>query len=234
MEKPQCRFFAKGYCRNIYNCRFQHDDFGKFAIKKTYPVKFAKRVKSCRHGEKCKNVGKCKFTHPPKLPTDIWKLILERDGLFLNEIKLTCKSWYKIITELFPMKIYLFTRVMNGCYTPGTASAVARSKYEAIYNVARSSIDPVNHIRSHCGTWSRHDAERSWNSKFFLDIKQILKKQAIDNDFNNFCLKLYKNYISGDYDDFMVACDIYVELDEAKPHIIPMNKQFGFYCGGGS
>ena len=92
-SNQRCEFYAKVYCK--YSCKFSHSQNTLQTNKKS-----------------------CVIT---LLPKDILTVIFNSHSLCIKYISSVCKSWNTIINKEFPLRMYIYTHVMNGMYTPGCA-----------------------------------------------------------------------------------------------------------------
>lgn len=207
----------------------------------------------------CKFHDKCRYKHITNIlsiPLDLFKIIMTDQ--YLSDVRQVCRVLRKIVDENYPLQLFVFTRVMNGCYTTGCAMAIARNFNDAIFQISIRSLNPCISPKCSYGTWSPHDAEcySSFQIEKWSDVENNrFKNSSFKQFYHKFNNLIYQpkckinsispteinitQYRPKHYsNDVKIECfNIYFELmskQNKSLNIFPLDKSMGFYNGGGS
>lgn len=210
---------------------------------------------SCKYGNRCKYLHQPSYAQIVKsvvLPKEVLALIFETYG-YIGDLRPVCKSWKNIVDELFPLRLYVFTRVMNGCYTQGNAFAIARCRLDAILNICQRYFNTEVKPKCSKGTWCVGDSESS--HRFMKSILELKERATSNSELKHFSDKMFKfKKEMKIYDEknanLLYSCDLFLELIKCTPDdkqnrshyyrdigiytILPLNRSMGFFYGGGS
>lgn len=212
---------------------------------------------------KCRYGDKCRYLHQPSysqivvgrktlttLPKDIIRIIFE--NVYVSDLRPVCKSWKNIVEELFPLKLYVFTGVMDSGCSTGNAFAIARCKLDAIFFICRRffnmKINPGCSKRA-WGSWIECSFGRSYK---FMETLGDLKEQIKSNfELKVFSDKMFKfkrglkGYKSELNENYLNACNLFLDLTNQPMKfllnrskscnectVLPLNQCMGFFMGG--
>lgn len=205
----------------------------------------------------CKFDNSCRYKHTPNIlsiPFDIFEIIVKEQ--YMSDIRQVCRKFREIIDRHYPLRLFSFVGVMNGCYTPGCAIAIARCFNDAVFQISIRALNCNTDPECRYGTWSPYD--REFHGTFVIKKWEDMDKEKLsDSDFRIFYRKFcnllyfpkYKIIKHISHDEMIVkklppprvtkgekimAFNIYFELRNKNFSEHALDKSIGFFCGGGS
>lgn len=204
----------------------------------------------------CRFGNQCRYKHVNNIismPIDILKIIM--CDQYLSDVRQVCKKLRDNIEKCYPLQLFVFTNIMNGCYTTGCAISVARGFNDAVFQISTRALNTNISPQCRNGTWSPYD--RECYSDFPIKTwEDLVNKKLTDSVFKEFYHKFNTLIYTPKYiinsvsqternitqfipkkfsnDDKIMCFNIYFELINNSYNIFPLNKSIGFFNGGGS
>ena len=115
-----------------------------------------------RQYDNCRFGNQCRYKHVNNIismPIDIFKIIM--CDQYLTDIRQVCKKLRDNIEKCYPLQLFVFTNIMNGCYTTGCAISVARGFNDAVFQIITRALNTNISPQCRNGTWSPDNRECS-------------------------------------------------------------------------